>query len=74
MISAFSPRGTAWHDVMEGFFDLDGHLPINPDGGLKILFGHPIGASGLRMMYEMWLQMRGEAGKRQLNHPEVLPA
>jgi acetyl-CoA C-acetyltransferase len=66
----FSARGHAWQDVMEGFFDLDGHLPINPDGGLKS-FGHPIGASGLRMMYEMWLQMRGEAGPRQLDHPKV---
>jgi acetyl-CoA C-acetyltransferase len=66
----FSPRGHAWQDVMEGFFDLDGHLPVNPDGGLKS-FGHPIGASGLRMMYEMWLQMRGEAGPRQLDHPKV---
>src|SRR5580692_8789937 len=66
----FSARGHAWQDVMEGFFDLDGRLPINPDGGLKS-FGHPIGASGLRMMYEMWLQMRGEAGPRQLDHPKV---
>lgn len=66
----FSARGTAWQDVMEGFFDLDGRLPVNPDGGLKS-FGHPIGASGLRMMYEMWLQMRGEAGPRQLNHPKI---
>jgi acetyl-CoA acetyltransferase len=38
---------------------------VNPDGGLKS-FGHPIGASGLRMLYEMWLQLRGEAGDRQL--------
>jgi len=66
----FSARGHAWQDVMEGFFDLDGRLPVNPDGGLKS-FGHPIGASGLRMMYEMWLQMRGEAGQRQLDHPKV---
>jgi acetyl-CoA C-acetyltransferase len=66
----FSKRGTAWQDVMEGFFDLDGKLPVNPDGGLKS-FGHPIGASGLRMMYEMWLQMRGEAGPRQLKNPKV---
>jgi acetyl-CoA C-acetyltransferase len=66
----FSKRGTAWQDVMEGFFDLDGKLPVNPDGGLKS-FGHPIGASGLRMMYEMWLQMRGEAGPRQINNPKV---
>jgi acetyl-CoA C-acetyltransferase len=66
----FSPRGTAWQDVMDGFFDLEGTLPVNPDGGLKS-FGHPIGASGLRMMYEMWLQMRGEAGPRQINNPKV---
>ena len=56
----FSERGTAWKDVLEGFFDLEGGLPVNPDGGLKS-FGHPIGASGLRMMYECWLQLRGDA-------------
>ena len=66
----FSPRGSAWQDVLEGFFDLDGKLPVNPDGGLKS-FGHPIGASGLRMMYEMWLQLRGEAGQRQLKDPRL---
>jgi acetyl-CoA C-acetyltransferase len=55
-----SPRGTAWKDVLAGRFDLDGELPINPDGGLKS-FGHPVGASGLRMLYEAWLQLRGEA-------------
>lgn len=66
----FSPRGTAWQDVMNGFFDLDGDLPVNPDGGLKS-FGHPIGASGLRMMYEMWLQLRGEAGERQIANPTL---
>jgi acetyl-CoA C-acetyltransferase len=66
----FSPRGTAWRDVMEGFFDLEGKLPVNPDGGLKS-FGHPIGASGLRMMYEMWLQLRGEAGPRQIDSPRL---
>jgi acetyl-CoA C-acetyltransferase len=66
----FSPRGTAWQDVMNGFFDLDGELPVNPDGGLKS-FGHPIGASGLRMMYEMWLQLRGEAGPRQIENPTL---
>ena len=43
---------------------------MNPDGGLKS-FGHPIGASGLRMMYEMWLQLRGEAGPRQISNPKL---
>jgi acetyl-CoA C-acetyltransferase len=56
----FSPRGTAWRDVLDGRYDLDGALPVNPDGGLKS-FGHPVGASGLRMMFEAWLQLRNEA-------------
>lgn len=64
----FSPRGEAWRDALDGFFDLTGGLPVNPDGGLKS-FGHPIGASGLRMLFETWLQLRGEAGERQLADP-----
>ena len=56
----FSERGMAWKEVMAGAFDLTGDLPVNTDGGLKA-FGHPVGASGLRMMYEVWLQMRGVA-------------
>jgi acetyl-CoA C-acetyltransferase len=60
----FAERGGAWKEVLDGVFDLDGELPINPDGGLKS-FGHPVGASGLRMMFEAWLQMRGEAPKER---------
>jgi acetyl-CoA C-acetyltransferase len=56
----FSERGQAWKEVLAGTFDLDGELAVNPDGGLKS-FGHPIGASGLRMLYECWLQLRREA-------------
>ena len=56
----FCERGTAWKEVLAGTFDLEGELPVNPDGGLKS-FGHPVGASGLRMMFEAWLQLRGEA-------------
>jgi acetyl-CoA C-acetyltransferase len=56
----FCERGTAWKEVLAGTFDIDGALPVNPDGGLKS-FGHPVGASGLRMMFEAWLQLRGEA-------------
>jgi acetyl-CoA C-acetyltransferase len=56
----FAERGMAWKEVLAGTFDLDGDLPVNPDGGLKS-FGHPIGASGLRMLFEAWLQLRGEA-------------
>jgi acetyl-CoA C-acetyltransferase len=66
----FSERGNAWRDVLDGKFDLDGALPVNPDGGLKS-FGHPVGASGLRMLYECWLQFRGEAGERQLESPAL---
>jgi acetyl-CoA C-acetyltransferase len=66
----FSPRGTAWRDVLDGVFDLSGALPINPDGGLKS-FGHPIGASGLRMLFECWLQFSGRAGDRQLADPKL---
>jgi len=66
----FSPRGQGWKDVLDGRFDGDGPQPVNPDGGLKS-FGHPIGASGLRMMYEMWLQLRGEAGPRQIKGPKL---
>src|SRR4051812_10057512 len=56
----FCDRGTAWKEELAGTFDRNGELPVNPDGGLKS-FGHPVGASGLRMMYEAWLQLRGEA-------------
>jgi len=61
----FSERGKAWADVLAGRFDRDGELPVNPDGGLKS-FGHPVGASGLRMLFECWLQLRFEAGDRQV--------
>jgi acetyl-CoA C-acetyltransferase len=56
----FAERGTAWKEELAGTFDLGGELPVNPDGGLKS-FGHPVGASGLRMLFECWLQLRGEA-------------
>ncbi len=66
----FSQRGRAWRDTLDGRFEIGGAQPVNPDGGLKS-FGHPIGASGLRMMYEMWLQFRGEAGPRQIEAPKL---
>jgi acetyl-CoA C-acetyltransferase len=56
----FAERGSAWKQVLAGAYDRDGALPVNPDGGLKS-FGHPVGASGLRMIFEAWLQLRGEA-------------
>jgi acetyl-CoA C-acetyltransferase len=66
-----SPPGGAVTDVLEGFFDADGGIPCQVDGGLKC-FGHPIGASGLRMIYELYLQMSGRAGQRQLASEPVL--
>lgn len=56
----FSPWGKAKEDIDAGFFELTGGLPVNTDGGLKC-FGHPIGASGLRMTYEVYKQMQGKA-------------
>ena len=63
-----SERGQAWRDVLDGVYDIDGEVPCQVDGGLKC-FGHPIGASGLRMIYEMYLQLHGRAGERQLENP-----
>lgn len=66
-----SARGKAPKDVLDGFFDLrGGGIPAQVDGGLKC-FGHPIGASGLRMLYEMYLQLHGKAGERQLKDPKI---
>ncbi len=64
-----SERGKAPKDIMDGFYDRGGRLPCQVDGGLKC-FGHPIGASGLRMLYEMYLQFLGRAGDRQLKDPK----
>jgi len=63
-----SERGQAWRDILDGVYDIDGEVPCQVDGGLKC-FGHPIGASGLRMIYEMYLQLQGRAGERQLENP-----
>ncbi|MBV30842.1 MAG: acetyl-CoA acetyltransferase [Actinobacteria bacterium] len=68
----FASEGTGWKEALNGTFDLDGDLPVNPDGGLKS-FGHPIGASGLRMLFECWLQLRGEAPpERQIDSDKTL--
>ncbi|MFZ5572769.1 MAG: acetyl-CoA acetyltransferase [Thermodesulfobacteriota bacterium] len=64
-----SERGQAWKDALNGMYDLNGQVPCQVDGGLKC-FGHPIGASGLRMIYEMYLQLHGRADKRQLKDPK----
>jgi acetyl-CoA C-acetyltransferase len=66
----FSPRGRAGDDVNAGTFTLSGDLPVNTDGGLKC-FGHPLGASGLRMMYEVYKQLQQKAGPRQVKNPRL---
>ena len=64
----FSQRGRCKEDIDAGTFEIDGSLPVNMDGGLKC-FGHPIGATGLRMIYELYKQIQGKAGPRQLKNP-----
>ena len=66
----FAPRGKAKEYVEAGVFDLEGDLAVNTDGGLKC-FGHPVGASGLRMMYEVYKQLQGKAGPRQRKNPTL---
>ena len=65
-----SSEGGAVKDVLDGVFDAEGEVPCQIDGGLKC-FGHPIGASGVRMLYEMYLQLQGRAGPRQLKNPRI---
>lgn len=65
-----SGEGQAVRDVLDGVFDADGEVPCQIDGGLKC-FGHPVGASGIRMLYEMYLQLQGRAGARQLSNPKT---
>lgn len=65
-----SDPGQGFRDVLDGAFDADGRTPCQIDGGLKC-FGHPIGASGIRMLYEVYLQLQGRAGARQLANPTL---
>lgn len=64
-----SPRGRAKEDIEAGRFTLEGEQPINTDGGLKC-FGHPLGATGIRMLYEEYKQLQGKADQvKNLNKP-----
>ena len=65
-----SPRGGAPKDLFDGFYDLEGTIPCQTDGGLKC-FGHPIGASGIRMIFEIYSQLQGRAGERQVEDPQI---
>ena len=66
----WSKRGRAKEDIESGTFTLKGELPVNTDGGLKC-FGHPLGASGLRMQYEVYKQLQGRSGPRQVKNPRL---
>jgi acetyl-CoA C-acetyltransferase len=66
----FSPRGRVKEDIEAKTFTLQGTLPVNTDGGLKC-FGHPIGATGIRMLYEVYKQLQGKAGTRQVKNPRI---
>ncbi|SFG01708.1 acetyl-CoA C-acetyltransferase [Halopelagius inordinatus] len=61
----FFEKGEGWKAVEEGVTDRDGELPINTSGGLKSK-GHPLGASGVAQVYEIYQQLIGEAGDRQV--------
>jgi acetyl-CoA C-acetyltransferase len=66
----FSRRGKGPEDVDAGTFSLEGELAVNTDGGLKC-FGHPVGASGLRMLYEVYKQLQGKAEQRQVKKVDI---
>ncbi|HEU4428570.1 MAG TPA: acetyl-CoA acetyltransferase [Myxococcota bacterium] len=66
----FIEKGSAKEHIHAGTFELSGELPVNTDGGLKA-FGHPTGATGVRMIYENVQQLRGKAGKRQVANANV---
>ncbi|EMA41321.1 Propanoyl-CoA C-acyltransferase [Halococcus morrhuae DSM 1307] len=62
----FAEQGAAWELIEEGTTEHDGELPINTSGGLKSK-GHPLGASGVAQGYEIYKQVLGEAGPRQVD-------
>ncbi len=66
----FCPRGEAKRFIDDGVFGFDGELAVNADGGLKS-FGYPIGASGIRMIYEVYKQLQGKAEKRQIKNAKL---
>lgn len=61
----FFKPGEGYKATSEGLTRLDGPMPINTSGGLKCK-GHPVGATGVSQLIEVWIQLRGQAGKRQV--------
>jgi acetyl-CoA C-acetyltransferase len=66
----FVEKGQGGQAVEDGLIAIDGDMPVNPSGGLKAR-GHPLGATGIAQAAEMVWQLRGDAGKRQVNGIEV---
>ena len=66
----FVKKGEGGPATESGMTALGGKIPINPSGGLKAC-GHPVGATGVKQAVEITLQLRGEAGKRQINGAEI---
>ena len=66
----FAKKGQAYKKIRDGFFGIDGKLPINVSGGLKAK-GHPVSATGLGMVYEITKQLRDEAEDRQLTNIKI---
>ncbi len=64
------PRGQSGRAVADGMTALNGKLPVNPSGGLKAK-GHPVGATGVSQIQELVLQLRGEAGARQVKGARI---
>jgi|Deesub1362B_J571_1020462.scaffolds.fasta_scaffold00071_91 acetyl-CoA C-acetyltransferase len=63
-------KGEGGKAIEEGVFNLDGDFPVNPSGGLKAC-GHPVGATGVKQAVEIVFQLRGEAGRRQVDGAEI---
>ncbi|MBP2133773.1 acetyl-CoA C-acetyltransferase [Methanomicrobium sp. W14] len=66
----FCKKGEAGKLTEEGWTALDGDLPVNTSGGLKSC-GHPVGATGIKQVCEIVMQLRGEAGRRQVDGAET---
>jgi len=66
----FCKAGEGARFVEEGHSTIGGKLPVNPSGGLKS-FGHPVGATGVRMVYEIVTQLREQAGPRQVKNARI---
>lgn len=66
----FCRKGEGFKRIKAGDFDLGGRLPVNLSGGLKAC-GHPVGATGVKQLVEIVIQLRGEAEKRQVKNCRI---